>query len=125
MAEKTIHIAKYERILENAIKNSTPIRLVKKDGVNSTMLYAYISSKAADRAMLNFDEEIWSYDVAIIAEELRNAGIEQFTISVEQLNMTEILAMFSDLGIIIQGVIRVKRDCYDETEIPALLMKVC
>lgn len=74
--------------------------------------------------MLDFGDVIWDTDIQPIADTLRGADIRQFTISVPQMNIAEILAAFSDLGIVIQGTIRIKKRYHAGDEAPAFLMKV-
>ena len=87
---------------------------------------AYRNNEAAGNARLDFNDVIWDEDIKAIAETMRKAGIKEFTISVPQGNLLNILAAFQELGVFVQGVVQVRtRYKSDEGKtIPALLMQV-
>ncbi len=124
METKTVYIEKYESIVERLISSGKKYWNVSDDEANRTMFNAYCNSKGDNRAMLDFGDVIWDKDVEPIAETLRGADIKEFTISVNQMNIIEILAAFSNVGIVIQGMISIKKRCCEADEAPAFLMKV-
>lgn len=119
-----VNIEKYERILERLISCGKMFWNVGNNEANRTLFNAYCNSKGDNLEMLDFGDITWNTDVQPIAETLRGAGIKQFTISISQMNIAEILAAFSDLGIVIQGMIRIKKRYHAGDEAPAFLMKV-
>ena len=119
-----VYIENYERILERLISKGKMFWQVSEDEANRTLFNAYCNSKGDNLEMLDFGDVIWDTDVQPIAETLRGADIKKFTISVSQMNIAEILAAFSYLGIVIQGMIRIKKRYYAGDEAPAFLMKV-
>ena len=91
---------------------------------NEIMYRAYEQTKNAGNERLDLNDVIPDEEIRPIAETLRGADIKKFTISVSQMNIAEILAAFSDLGIVIQGMIRIKKRYYAGDEAPVFLMKV-
>ena len=119
-----IHIEKYERILERLIASGKKFWNISGDEANTTIFNAYCNSKGDNRAVLDFGDTVRDADVQPIADTMREAGISEFTISAQQINIAEILASFSDLGVVVQGITRIKKWCCGECEAPAFLMKV-
>ena len=124
MEVKTVYIEKYERILERLIASGKMCWKVSENEANTTIFNAYCNSKGDNRAVLDFGDTIMDADVLPIAETMREAGIKEFTISVHQSNIVEILAAFSDLGVVVQGITRIKKWRCCEQEAPTFLMKV-
>ncbi len=124
MEAKTVYIEQYENILENLINSGKKYWNVSEDEANRTMFNAYCISKGDNMSMLDFGDLIWAKDVQPIAETMRNTGIKEFTISAHQADLVEILAAFSDLGIVVQGITRIEKWRCGEQEVPAFLMKV-
>ena len=119
-----VYIENYERILERLISSGKKWWNVSEDEANRTLFNAYYNSKGDNLDMLDFGDVIWDTDVQPIADTLRGEGIKEFSISIPQANIAEILAAFSDLGIVIQGMIRIKKRYHAGDEAPAFLMKV-
>lgn len=91
---------------------------------NRTMLWAYENSKAAGNARLDFNEVIWDEDIKAIADTLRKSGIREFTISVHQGNLIDMLAAFQELGIFIKCMVQVKTRYKSTGLVSAILMQV-
>ena len=73
-----------------------------------TILRAYESNKAAGNARLDFNDVIWDADIKSIADTLRKSSIKEFTISVPQGNLIDVLTAFQELGVFIEGMMPVK-----------------
>ena len=91
---------------------------------NRTMLWAYENTRAEDNARLDFNDVIWDADIKPISRKLRMLGIKEFTISVRQGNLTDILAAFQELGIFIKGTIQIKSRYTEHNVISAILMEL-
>ena len=89
---------------------------------NYTLIEAYETSKNAGNTGLNFEEIIWDKDVEPIVSTLRKAGIKEFTISVRQGNMLDLLTAFQELGVFIKGMVKVNTRF--EKIVPAALMQI-
>ena len=89
---------------------------------NRTMQEAYENSKRAGNARLDFNDIIWDADIKPIADTLRKSGIKEFTISVHQGNLVDVLTAFQGLGIFIHGMVQVKTRYHDI--VSAILMQV-
>ena len=124
MEAKTVYIEEYEPILKRLINSGSMFWKVSEDEANPTMFNAYCNSKGEGKALLDFNDVILDTDVQPIAETLRRARINEFTISIHQKNILEILAAFSDLGVVVQGITRIEKWRCGEQEAPAFLMKV-
>ena len=116
MTNKAAVIREFEEILSGK-------RDFDKTQDNWTLFKAYENSKNVGNARLDFDDVIWDYDIKPIADTLRKSGIKEFTISVHQGNLLEILTAFQELGIFIKGMVKVKVR-FLTNEASAILMQV-
>ena len=107
MATEGLIIKEFEEILARLTENNQPYWEVNNEDANPTMFKAYCISKEAGQSMLDFNEAIWDEDIKPIADKLRMSGIREFTISVRQGNLTDVLAAFQELGIFVKGIVNV------------------
>lgn len=78
---------------------------LKKAGVNSTLYWAYRTSKEeSGNDLIDFNEVIWDYGIKEIADTLRAEGIREFTISSTFSGLIETLAEFEKHGIFMNGL---------------------
>ncbi len=93
---------------------------------NKATAKAYRNTESAGNPRLDFNDVIWDEDIKAIADTMRKAGIKEFTISVPQGNLLNVLAAFQELGVFIHGVVQVRtRYKSDEGKtVPALIMQV-
>ncbi|MBQ7220694.1 MAG: hypothetical protein IJS28_06930 [Synergistaceae bacterium] len=123
-------IQEYEDIAARLSSEGKPYWGFKDGEANCTMLKAYFNSKETGKASLDFNDTIWDTDIQPIAEAVRRFGISEFTISVRQTNLIDLLAAFQELGITVAGVVKVETNRQaplgqEEHEVlDALLMKV-
>ena len=87
-----LRIESYERAIENQSKD------LRADGINPTLFWAYRESCKAENELVNFGEVIWDNEIETIAEELKNLGIEEFTISSTFSSLIDTLAKFEKHG---------------------------
>lgn len=111
----TVSIKEFDDILETEQTAQT----------NATMLRAYEESKCLCKKLLDFDSVIWNDDINPIVDTCRKLGIKEFTISVHQGNILDVLAEFQKLGVSVQCITEIeahteRRDWYEN----AFLMKV-
>lgn len=103
---------------------------LKKAGVNSTLYWAYRTSKEeSGNDLIDFNEVIWDYDIKEIADTLRAEGIREFTISSTFSGLIETLAEFEKHGIFMNGLTTVNERYTDwktgeHARIPAIKMEV-
>ena len=91
---------------------------------NRTILNAYENSKKTGNARLDFNDVIWDEDIKAIADTLRKSGIKEFTISIRQGNLIDILAAFQELGVFIKGVVQVNTRYSSLGVVSAILMQI-
>ncbi|MBQ7594182.1 MAG: hypothetical protein IJU48_07500 [Synergistaceae bacterium] len=115
--KKALFIEEFESIIKDRSKGNTA-------GINSTMFSAYCRSKEKGKERLDFDDIIFDSDIEPIAESARRFGLKEFTISVRQGNLTDILAAFQELGIFIKGTIQIKSRYTEHNVISAILMEL-
>ena len=115
-------IQKLEDILAKLSEEGTPYYWVKKEICNGTLLNAYVQSRERENERVDFSEGIWDYDVEPIVAILSESGISEFTISVRQGNLIDVLALFKEAGAEIQGITQVNNYAKEKTS--ALLMKI-
>ena len=115
MTKEAVVIREYEEILSGD-------RNYDKTIDNWTILKAYEGNKVAGNARLDFNEVIWDEDIKAIADTLRKAGIREFTISVHQGNLIDVLTAFQELGIFIHGMVKVNTRYHDV--VSAVLLQV-
>ena len=138
MTCKTIAIKEYDDILERLAsegKFDGNIYDFVMDDPNDDewiTLNAYLLSKTMSNSRLDFSETIYDEaDIENIAENCRRLGIKEFTISVRQENLLDmVLPAFQKLGVVIQGITEVATPkytisgCNQHKIVNALLMKV-
>ena len=117
MSNEAVVIREYEEILNGK-------REFNEASDNRTMLKAYESNKEAGNARLDFNEVIWDADIRAIADTLRKAGIREFTISVHQGNLIDVLTAFQELGVFIRGMVQVRTRYKSVGTVSAILMQV-
>ena len=91
---------------------------------NRTILNACENSKKAGNARLDFNDVIWDEDIKAIADTLRKAEIREFTISVRQGNLIDILAAFQELGVFVKGMVQVNTRYNSLGVVSAILMQI-
>lgn len=103
---------------------------LKDAGVNSTLYWAYRTSKEeSDNDLIDFNEVIWGYDIKEIADNMRAEEIKEFTISSTFSSLLETLAAFEKEGIYMNGLTTVNARYTDfmtgeHARIPAIKMEV-
>lgn len=118
-------IRRFEELM-NAKENIS----LKDAGVNSTLYWAYRTSKEeSGNDLIDFNEVIWDYDIKEIADTLRKEDIKEFTISSTFSSLIETLAEFEKNGIYMNGLTTVNARYTDwetgeHARIPAIKMKV-
>ena len=117
MTNEAVVIREYEEIL-NGSRNFDEAR------DNQTILKAYEANKAAGNARLDFNDVIWDEDIKAIADTMRKSGIKEFTISVHQGNLIDILTAFQELGVFIGGMVQVRTRYQSLGVVSAVLMQV-
>ncbi len=119
-------IKEFEDILETLKQQGKPYWKVSSKQANPRMFEAYCKSQEEQKELLDFDEPIWEEDILPIAEKCRQFGIKQFTISVRQSNLIDILTDFQNAGITIQGMTKFHALCGGITDrvVSAFLMNV-
>lgn len=98
------------------------INEASKASENWTLVKACDNSEEAGNSRLDFEEVIWDEDIPVIAETMRKAGVTEFTISVRQGNLIDIMAAFQELGISIRGMVVINTRFHKG--VPAVLMQV-
>ena len=104
----TVSIKEFDDILDALQKQGMFATQVKPEQANATMFMAYEVSKALGKELLDFNEVIWNNDIQTIADTCRKLGIKQFTISVRQGNLTDVLAEFQKLGVSVQRITEIE-----------------
>lgn len=118
-------IRRFEELM-NAKENIS----LKDAGVNSTLYWAYRTSKEeSGNDLIDFNEVIWDYDIKEIADTLREEEITEFTISSTFSSLIETLAEFEKHGIYMNGLTTVNARYTDwqtgeYAKIPAIKMEV-
>lgn len=115
--KEAVVIEEYEGILNGG-------REFDKATQNWTILKAYESNKEAGNARLDFNDVICDRDIKAIADALRKSGIKEFTISVHQGNLIDVLTAFQELGVFIKGMVQVKTRYKSAGLVSAVLMQV-
>lgn len=114
------------KIFEQVIKSEKPVDL-RKVSINSTMYWAYRSSREVGNDLIDFHDVIWDEDVAEIAAICEEEEIKEFTISSTFSGLIETLTMFEAHGFVVDGLTKVKAGytdwrTNDHAVIPALKM---
>lgn len=117
------------RRFEEVIASKENISL-KDAGINSTLYWAYRTSKEeSGNDLIDFNEVIWDYDIKEIADTLKAEGIKEFTISSTFSGLIETLAAFEEQGIYMNGLTTVNARYTDwktgeHARTPAIKMEV-
>ena len=108
---------------ENAIKNSLFTGNSQDPAaINYTLACAYEETKETGNVELNFSGVIWERDVAELADQMIDAGINTFTISTTASGLLNVLALFEQHYWFVQGMTRVKANYNDiQTGNPAII----
>ena len=124
MKNEALVIREFEEILSGH-------REFNKTVDNWTMFKAYQQGKESGNARLDFNDVILDEDIQPIAETVRRLDIKEFTISCATFSIIRHLAAFAELGIKVQGIVKVNSRfhvSYDNSKehevIPAFFMKV-
>lgn len=91
---------------------------------NSTILRAYEHTQKAGNERLDFDDGISLDDIKQIANTLKRLGLREFTISVRQSNLTDVLAAFQEQGVFIKGIVPVKVYWSKNRVVSAILLEI-
>ena len=91
---------------------------------NRTIHYAYEQTQKAGNERLNFDDVIWDKDIPEITKIGRMLGLREFTISVRQSNLIDVLAAFQELGVFIDGTVQITKHWDTSRKTTAILMKI-
>ena len=115
------------KAFEDAIKQGNGS--LKELGINATLFWAYRNSKESGNDLIDFSEVIWDYDIAEIAQTLKENNITEFTISSTFSSLIETLAAFEEHGISMAGLTKVRARYTDwktgeHALIPAIKMTV-
>lgn len=94
-------------IFEQVINSEKPVDL-RKVGINSTMYWAYRTSKKVGNDLIDFHEVIWDDDIAAIADICDEAEVTEFTISNNASGLIKTLAEFEKYGFVMDGLTEVK-----------------
>ena len=119
-------IKEFEDILEALKEQGKAYWSVSKEQTNPAMFKAYCESREEQKELLDFKEPMWDEDILPIAEKCRQLSIRQFTISVRQSNIIDILTEFQNAGITIQGMTKIhaQDERMGDRVISAFLMNV-
>lgn len=120
-----VSIKEFDDILEALAEQGMYSAQVKPEQANATMLQAYEKSKYLGKELLDFDDVIWGDNIKPIADACRKLGIKEFTISVHQIDILDVLAAFQKLGVSVQCITEIavhlnRRNWYED----AFLMEV-
>lgn len=78
-----------------------------KTEICGTLLGAYRESKNAGNELINFYEVIWEREIELIAKNLIEEGVKEFTISTTFSSLLETLATFERFGFKVNGLTQV------------------
>ena len=117
------------KVFEEAIEKARVGEYInlREAGINSTMYWAYISSKEIGNELIDFHEIIWDKDIPEIVRVCRENGIREFTISTTMSSLIETLTEFEKLDCKMAGLMQVKAPYTDfmtgkNAVIPAIKM---
>ena len=112
---RKFYIEEFERIMAEEI---TPNR-----EINRTLFWSYKDSVENKNGCLNFDDAIWTKDIAPIVESCRKNGINEFTISNTCSGLTTILEAFEEQSCKVCGLTRANKN-YGRKTVPAVKLQV-
>jgi len=113
--DRKFYIEEFEKVMAGEIKSSK--------GINRTLFWAYEMSMENNNDYLNFNDAIWTDDIAPIVEACKKYEIEEFTISSTYAGLTTTLADFEKYGCKVCGLTKANRGCNGET-VPAIKLQV-
>ena len=97
--------------------------------IPEAIYWGYQKSKESGNALLDFSDVIHADKIPEIAEMLRSAGVQEFTISLPSGDILEEMTAFKECGFKVYDIVKVKANYRDfKTKefkvIPAVLMKI-
>ena len=95
-----------------------------KEGINPTVLSAYLTSKNNGNSIIDFGDDLTHEEVEYIVPTLRKYGIKEFTLSATSVpsNVISTLAEFRKFGFVVRDMIDIND--FNGATVPALLVKV-
>lgn len=112
---RRFYIEEFEKIMAEKSKPSQE--------TNRTLFWAYEDSIENKNESLNFDDTIWTKDIASIVESCRKNRINEFTISNTCSGLTTILEAFEEQGCKVCGLTRANKN-YGRKTVPAIKLQV-
>ena len=112
---RKLYIEEFEKVMAGGIKSSK--------GINRTLFWAYEMSVENNNDYLNFNDAIWTDDIAPIVEACKKYEIEEFTISSTCSGLTTTLADFEKHGCKVCGLTKANTGYKGET-VPAIKLRV-
>lgn len=100
-------IAKFEEIIRKTRAGEE--LSASEENVNTTLYWAYRSSKDRNLETLDFSDVIWDRDIPQILETLKAEGLEEFTISSTFSGLLETIWGFEQLGCRMEGLVQVRQ----------------
>lgn len=112
---RKFYIEEFEKVMAGEIKSS--------EGINRTLFWAYEMSVENNNDYLNFNDAIWTDDIAPIVEACKKYEIKEFTISSTYAGVTTTLGDFEEHGCKVVGLTKANTGHKDET-VPAIKLQV-
>ena len=112
---RKFYIEEFEKVMAGEIKSSK--------GINRTLFWAYKISVESNNDYLNFNDAIWTDDIAPIVETCRKSNIKEFTISSTYAGVTTTLGDFEEHGCKVCGLTKANTGYKGET-VPAIKLQV-
>ena len=112
---RKFYIEEFEKVMAGEIKSSK--------GINRTLFWAYKISVESNNDYLNFNDAIWTDDIAPIVETCRKSNIKEFTISSTYAGVTTTLDDFEEHGCKVCGLTKANTGYKGET-VPAIKLQV-
>lgn len=81
--------------------------------INPTLLFAYKDSKKAKNELIDFHETVWDNEIEQIVANLKQVGVEEFTISSTSTNLLRTIATFERFGYKTAGMTEVNETYVD------------
>ena len=112
---RKFYIEEFEKVMAGEVKSSK--------GINRTLFWAYEMSVENNNDYLNFNDAIWTDDIAPIVEACKKYEIKEFTISSTYAGLTMTLADFEKHGCKVCGLTKANTGYKGET-VPAIKLQV-
>jgi hypothetical protein len=120
---KVVSVAEYDAILEALKAEGKRSDEVSEEVINRRLLLSYEESKDMKNPRIDIHDLVWEHEVEAITEALSRAEVKEFTISQWASNLLKNLAVWQELGVVVEGTVYVNNR-YNEKPIPALLLKI-